>query len=205
MNALKTLVRAGAEGSTDPWWDDPSNEKTNLEKSLSVVRAHFEKDPRFLFSVTSSTKRSAVVYTLEDSNVKAEWVAVDDYDRKDYCSQHSVEDTGQLMLFPLNVLEQSYYGATFHKQERGVRIIRLRAFDQIEERGLYLQLVKDTSGSFACVAELRDSKKNNEPRVCRLQHAYIQCARGLFVDVDYINIYGVAIDNGDLVVECLTK
>jgi hypothetical protein len=146
------------------------------------------------------------VYTLgEGGNVKSEWVGIDDYDRSVFCKSNSVEDTNQLILYPLNVLEQSYYSAMLTKQERGVHILRLRAFDQIEERGLYMQLVKDQTGAFACVVELRDSKRDNAVRVCRLQYAYIQCAKGLFIDVEYINIYGVAIDNGDVVVECLVK
>ena len=169
-----------AEGSSDPYYDEPSNEPLRLER----VRGILGRQPdttKFAFFIAKSNNDNFVAYKWTGRGVDPMWISTQNVpaERRD----------------TLNLAEELLYGVDTRVAPSGEWLVNLRA-EQVKDRVMNLTLDDEDRPMLLGVL--------NE-RQCVIEAAYVQMKRGLIPDVDYVRLYGRAVDDGTAQNEILKK
>ena len=178
INSIKRMAVAAAEGSSNPYWSDPSEEGPRIERLLSILKRQPDAN-RIAFFVGKSNNDNFVAYKWDGdrSSIEPFWISTVNVpaERRD----------------PLNLAESMLYGCDLDSKWN----LTLRA-EAVNSRVMQLSL--DDNDVPAVVGVINNT-------MCVFEYAYVQMNRGLLPDVDYVRIVGRSVADGTVVTEVMKK
>lgn len=161
-----------AEGSSNPYWDEPASESARMERVRAIV-ARQPDASKIAFFVGKSNNDNFVAYKWNGSGIDAFWISTQNVpaERRD----------------PLNVAEELLYGVDVKVTASGEWLVNLRA-DGIRHKVMRLTL-DDQDTPMLC------GPINGVEAV--LDSAYVQMKQGLIPDVDFVRLYGRTVEGNN--------
>ena len=167
-----------AEGSADPFWDEPEKETGRMARILDILKRQPDAS-QIAFFIGKSNNDNFVAYkwNTQKGSIEPMWISTQNVpaERRD----------------PLNLAEEMLYGVDMRVTSTGEWLVNLRA-EAIAHRVMSLTL--DDHDHPALIGSVNG-------RMCVLESAYVQMKRGLIPDVDYVRMYGKAVDDGSQQIE----
>lgn len=162
-----------AEGSSDPYWDEPANEPARLERINAVLKRQPDAS-KIAFFIAKSNNDNFVAYKWDSDKgrIDAFWISTQNVpaERRD----------------GLNIAEEMLYGVDMTVTAAGEWLVNLRA-EAVRGRTMNLALSDDDVPALVGTID---------GTLCVLESAYVQMKRGLLPDVDYVTLYGRAVSDG---------
>lgn len=188
-------MAAAAEGSSNPYWDLPANESKNIEAVRSKVEA--AGGEAMIFWLAKSHNRNCLIFVWDGEKVVPRWLVNEEAHRRKHLSPEQLA-RGDPCMRPLTENEVPFMGCETNIGADGSITVVFNALeDTSDAERMRCNLVADADGNLGLLTKTKDGKD------CRLDFGYIQCKRGLLMDVDYINIYARTFD-GETVVEAIS-
>lgn len=198
MEAPRTHA-GGAEG-VHPFWADPKEEPARMEEMEAHLERYEDSLPQtqqMLFALAKSDNRNIAVFTMnktrgvEDEDcIRTFWLVVDPKHREAHLKKTKTADEGQLVVVPLNTLENAYLGCRV-SNEQGKQVVEIAAF---EEANLA------TVPEFELVRSEEDFwiRSNSLGSPSRVERGYVQMSKGTTRRVDSLSLYGTTMDGDDV-------
>ena len=168
-----------AEGSSDPFWSDPSNEAPRMARIQAIVERQQDID-KIIFYVGKSNNDNFVAYRWESEKgiIDNFWI--------------STQNVAEERRDTLNLAEQMVYGTTLRITPGGW-IVKMNA-EQLKSK--VMNLVMDDKDNAKLVGPVNG-------KMCILSHAYVQMSQGLLPSVDWIRLTGHEVATGNAQSEVL--
>lgn len=173
---------------SDPYWSPPETEAARFATIREGIRVHVADPSRILLAVGKSSNLNVVLfkYTPEGpSIVTAEWLSLDPADAR----RHVARGNASLRA-PLNAVEDALFGVR-------VEVVGGRYMLRMNHAALAsrpFELVMNGEGNPVVLGVVGT-------RTCVLHHAYVAMKRGPLPDVEYVNLYGLAPEDGSMAME----
>ena len=161
-----------AEGSSNPYWDDPEGEEGRMKRVRAIVARQPDAN-KIAFFVGKSNNDNFVAYKWNGAGIDAFWISTQNVlaERRD----------------PLNLAEEMLYGVDVKVTSSGEWLVNLRA-DGISHKVMRLTLDENDTpmlcGPINGVEAVLDS-------------AYVQMRQGLIPDVEFVRLYGRTVEGDD--------
>lgn len=181
-------MAAAAEGSSSPYWDHPSKEPANILAVKDKVEA--AGGEAMVMWMAKSHNRNCLMYVFNPTSgkVEARWLTLEDSHRKKHLTKEEYE-AGAPCIRPITEGEAPFMGVETKCQPDGsIQVIFNVLEDTSDAVRFRCNLVADSDGALGLVATTKDGKP------CRLDYGYIQCKKGLLMDVEYLSIYARTFD-----------
>jgi len=173
--------------NSNPFWSDPSNEDSRVQRVLAGVREHVKDKKKLLFIVIKSWNDNVVLYEFCETNgIKTSWLSLEPADAERHRKNGNTALRGEL-----NPAEQELFGSSVKVVEGNRYLIKINQ-PQLSTRTF--EMVIDAKNNPAILGDVNGT-------LCKVEYAYVQMKRGLMPEADYMKFYGRAVENGSLLCE----
>jgi hypothetical protein len=170
------LKYLAAEGTSDPYYDDPANEAGRLARIHAILQRQPDAK-QIAFFIAKTNNDNFVTYKWDGKEITSFWISTQNVpaERRD----------------TLNLAEEMMYGVDTKITSNGEWLVNLRA-EAVRHRTMNLTLDDDDRPSL--VGTINGKQ-------CVLESAYVQMRRGLIPDVEYVKLFGKSTETGEMEVE----
>jgi Domain of unknown function (DUF4833) len=169
-----------AEGSSNPYWSPESEEGPRVQRILSILGRQPDAS-RIAFFVGKSNNDNFVAYRWDSDKASLTpfWISTQNVavERRD----------------PLTLAESMLYGIEMHVTSTGEWLVNLSA-EAIRGRTMNLSL--DEEDRPALTGAING-------RLCIVEYAYVQMAKGLLPDVEWVRLSGRDLKTNEVITEVL--
>lgn len=171
---------------------------------MEAMEAHVEKyeeslpqTKQMLFALAKSDNLNVAVFTMDKTRgigdedcIRTFWLVVDPKHRTAHLKKTKTEDKGQLVVVPLNTLENAYLGCRV-STEQGRQVLEIAAFEEANLATVpEFELVRSEEEFW-----IRSNSLGSPSRVDR---GYVQMSKGTTRRVDSLSLYGTTMDGDDI-------
>lgn len=169
-----------AEGTSNPYWSDEAEEQPRIQRILNILRRQPDAS-RIAFFVGKSNNDNFVAYRWDSDKAALNpfWIS----------TQNVVAERRD----PLTLAESMLYGIEMHVTSTGEWLVNLSA-EAIRNRTMNLTLDEQDRPALTGVIQ---------NRMCIVEYAYVQMAKGLIPDVEWVRLTGRDMNTNEIVSEVL--
>lgn len=176
------------------FYADPSQESSRIQNILQKYEVLKKTQPNVyqkrkeLFQVFKCWNDNFVSYSFDmnKNSIKTEWISLEPKDRE----RHESEGNWSLKN-DLNTNEEEIFGCTVEVIEGNRYIVRLN-IKQLKDRSN--ELVIDENDEAIILGTVNG-------KLCKLLYAYAQMKNSMIPEIDYVNLYGMSLNKGELCCE----
>ena len=162
------------EGSSNPYWSDPSTMGNRLQRVLGIVQRQPDAS-KIAFLVAKSNNDNFVAYRWDEerASITPFWI--------------STENVSAERRDPLNLAESMLYGISLRVASGGEWIVNMSA-EALRDKSFNMVLDEHNNPVILGVVAGKQAA---------LEYAYVQMSKGLVPNVDYVELFGTDMQTGE--------